>query len=194
MKTSHDPQPHRPDRRTNRTRKALADALVELIIEKGYEAVSVQDILDRANVGRSTFYTHFENKEELLFSGYSWMSDSFFAKSNEPDSFHGIDLLGLFRHAAANHRLAKAMLGKNSGELVINHIRDVLYLRIRKTMKQEPSTRLQKEIDLIAPALAAMLVGLLQAWLELGMPLKPEQMLILTRSLVETGSNKVGEF
>src|SRR5438132_11064546 len=57
-----------PDRRVQRTRKLLQDALVSLMIEKGYEATTVQDIIDRANVGRATFYAHFADKETLLVS------------------------------------------------------------------------------------------------------------------------------
>src|SRR2546430_12892476 len=57
-----------PDRRVQRTRKLLQDALISLMIEKGYEATTVQDIIDRANVGRATFYAHFADTETLLVS------------------------------------------------------------------------------------------------------------------------------
>ena len=57
-----------PDRRVQKTRKLLQDALIELVAEKGYEAVSIQELLDRANVGRSTFYAHFQGKDQLLHS------------------------------------------------------------------------------------------------------------------------------
>ena len=57
------------DRRIQRTRQLLQGALLSLIQEKGFESLSVQDIIDRANVGRATFYAHFQNKEDLLASG-----------------------------------------------------------------------------------------------------------------------------
>ncbi|MEZ7237505.1 TetR/AcrR family transcriptional regulator [Rhodococcus sp. GXMU-t2271] len=57
--------PHQ-DRRVRRTRTELHRALIELLTEKGYDRVSVQDILDRADVGRSTFYHHFRDKDDLL--------------------------------------------------------------------------------------------------------------------------------
>src|SRR5919198_534909 len=57
------------DRRIQRTQQLLRSALMSLIQEKGFESLSVQDIIDRANVGRATFYAHFDNKEDLLASG-----------------------------------------------------------------------------------------------------------------------------
>ena len=62
-----------PDRRIYRTRKLLQDALIELILEKGYAAVTVQDIIDRANIGRSTFYAHFQDTESLFLSTFDWL-------------------------------------------------------------------------------------------------------------------------
>lgn len=57
------------DRRIQRTQSLLRAALVSLIAEKPYDAIVVKEILDRANVGRSTFYTHFRDKDDLLLSG-----------------------------------------------------------------------------------------------------------------------------
>src|SRR5207253_1294102 len=56
----------REDRRVQRTRQLLAHALIGLMVERGYDQVTVQDILDRSGIGRSTFYIHFKSKEALL--------------------------------------------------------------------------------------------------------------------------------
>ena len=64
-------------RRILRTRRLLHEALVSLILEKGYADITVQDILDRANVGRSTFYAHFRDKEDLLLSGFDRLVEEF---------------------------------------------------------------------------------------------------------------------
>src|SRR3954467_12831022 len=56
----------RTDRRSRRTRHMLEDALVDLMLEKRYDTITVQEIIDRANVGRSTFYAHYLDKEDLL--------------------------------------------------------------------------------------------------------------------------------
>ena len=54
------------DRRIQRTRQLLEDALIALILEKGYDKITVQNIVDQANVGRSTFYSHFLDKDDLM--------------------------------------------------------------------------------------------------------------------------------
>ena len=64
------------DRRVQRTRQQPRGALLSLIQERGFEALSVQDIIDRANVGRVTFYAHFDNKEDLLVSGFDELRDA----------------------------------------------------------------------------------------------------------------------
>ena len=61
-------QPRKPDERARRTRDRLGGAFVALIHEKPIEDVTVQDVLDRASVGRSTFYLHFRDKNDLLLS------------------------------------------------------------------------------------------------------------------------------
>jgi AcrR family transcriptional regulator len=57
------------DRRVQRSQQLLRAALLSLIEEKGFEVLTVQEIIDRANVGCATFYAHFASKEELLVSG-----------------------------------------------------------------------------------------------------------------------------
>jgi AcrR family transcriptional regulator len=68
------------DRRKARTRQLLRDALMALIVEKGYEAISIQDIVDRANVARPTFYLHFKDKEELLFTSLVEIYEELFSR------------------------------------------------------------------------------------------------------------------
>src|SRR5215467_5251306 len=67
------------DRRIQRTRDVLHQALISLMIEKGYEVITVQDIIDRANVGRSTFYAHYVSKQDLLRAGLKHLKDQLIA-------------------------------------------------------------------------------------------------------------------
>src|SRR5262245_12636405 len=70
--------PNVHDRRVQRTRRLLHEALISLILERGYDAVSVRDVVQRAGVGRSTFYTHFSDLEEVLVgwpAGHRWLRE-----------------------------------------------------------------------------------------------------------------------
>jgi AcrR family transcriptional regulator len=107
------------DRRINRTRKLMHEALMALIVEKGYEAVTVQDILDRADVGRSTFYAHFRDKDALCLSGFDHLRTLFeqqqqsllAAKHDGKDPEFNM-ILELFRHVGQHHTLYKAIAGQ----------------------------------------------------------------------------------
>lgn len=68
-------RPDAIDRRVQRTQRALVQALVELVREKSYDVITVQDLLDRANVGRSTFYAHYRSKDDLLLRSFEAMLD-----------------------------------------------------------------------------------------------------------------------
>src|SRR5919112_2023535 len=68
------PSKKKTDARVRRTRDALGDALIALMQEKPFETITVQDVLDRAHVSRSTFYSHYTDKDDLLMSD----ADEFF--------------------------------------------------------------------------------------------------------------------
>lgn len=174
------------DRRIQRTRKLLLDSLIELVLEKGYESIAVQDIIDRANVGRSTFYAHFENKEQLLFSGHGWLSNSLVGNHTKPgDTLTlGLNLELLFQHAADNHRLAKAMLGKKGGELIINHLQELVYTVINQTLQANQTGHDTLTKRFMSQAMASLLVGLLRGWLEADLPLLPDQVSAVARQML----------
>lgn len=67
----------RLDRRVQRTRKLLREALMDLILEVGYDTISIQDITDKANLGRATFYLHFKDKDDLLLDVIDQMMSDF---------------------------------------------------------------------------------------------------------------------
>jgi len=62
------PPGSRTERRVARTKAAIEDAFVQLVLERGYDRVAVEDIADRADLARATFYAHYPNKEAVLFS------------------------------------------------------------------------------------------------------------------------------
>ena len=71
-------EPEKSDRRVKRTRQLLRAALIQLIAEKGYDAVTIQDITERANLGRTTFYLHYQSKDDLFYDHHAGMTNGLF--------------------------------------------------------------------------------------------------------------------
>ena len=114
MKTEKD------DRRSRRTRQILGSALVELLLEKHFSTITVQNILDRANIGRSTFYEHYADKEDLLMGEIKRVILELETQSAASDHFSGslIPSLEFFRHIEQHRRLFRAFVLGRSGELL----------------------------------------------------------------------------
>jgi AcrR family transcriptional regulator len=122
------------DRRVRRTRRALHDALLALMIEKGYDAVTVQDVIDRADVGRSTFYSHFTDKRDLLDHGL----DELRAMLQQPEVARpaGRDRLfrfsfAMFAHARDQRLLVQALVSGPGGGPVLGGLQRVLGETVR---------------------------------------------------------------
>jgi AcrR family transcriptional regulator len=188
------------DRRIQRTRQLLHEALIGLIQEKGYEAVTVQDILDRANLGRSTFYLHYRDKEELLLSGFERLRGEFaehqvavapkkgVAHSEPPNPS-----LAFFRHARERHRLYKAMIGKKSGDLVLKHLQKYLREVMREHLKPQvmDEKRLAVPLEVIVEYAVSSFLALLVWWLEHNLPYSAEEMDAMFKRLTMPGLEAV---
>lgn len=108
----------RPDRRVAKTVRALKAALADLILEKGYDVVTVQNIIDRAEVSRSTFYAHFIDKDDLVLAILKDLEvappdPATWAHDDPPFAWTG----QLFGHLASGRRLFRAVAGSPSGQL-----------------------------------------------------------------------------
>ena len=118
MAIGRDDNRARPDRRVSKTRRALKEALTDLILEKGFEGVTVQDVIDRADVGRSTFYAHFVDKDDLLMAILADLDvPGPDASGWRPDDPAFGWTLELFRHFGSGKRLFKAVASGQSGAL-----------------------------------------------------------------------------
>jgi AcrR family transcriptional regulator len=173
------------DRRVSRTRRLMHEALMSLIVEKGYESITVQDILDRADVGRSTFYAHFRDKDEMLLSSFDHLRTLFEQQQQALliSRRTGMDpevnfILELFRHTGAHHKLYKAIAGKQSGEMILKYLHKYLY-----NMLIGPHTEIMKNrksppvpIEITTHYLVSSLLSLITWWLDNNMPYSPEKM------------------
>jgi len=184
------------DRRIQRTHKLLQDALLELILEKGYDAITVQDIIDRANMGRSTFYAHFEDKENLLLSEFEGMREQFdqhlLNQAVPAESPWGLTLL-MFQHAQSQHRLYKALIGKQGGNTMITHINNYLSALIQEHLKVQSSKKKKEGIpmEVLAYYLVSSFMSLMTWWLDHEMPYPPERMNEIFEELVRFGVESI---
>jgi AcrR family transcriptional regulator len=118
------------DRRVRRTRELLRGALLSLIMEKGYERITVQDILDRADVGRSTFYAHYRDKEALLLAGFEDIRSALTVESEAAEKAAGSHreflqpMLAVFRHVEGHRQFWEPLSRKGGADLAMRILRE----------------------------------------------------------------------
>ena len=129
------------DRRIRRSREALHRALIALVLEKGYEAVTINDIVARADVGRSTFYAHFDSKEDLLTSGMAELRTLLLAHQEQAlAGSGGFDArsLGfsraLFEHVPSYREVYRALVSERGSAIVLNRLRSLLADLVRQDL------------------------------------------------------------
>lgn len=151
------------DRRVARTRRGLRDALVTLILERGWDTVTVSDVCERADVGRSTFYLHFADKENLLLSGFDEL-EAHLATLGRGGAAPFAFAHALLTHALENQRLFTAVVGRQSGQQVQWRFRDVLVTLLDAELKRRSLAAAERSIA--APFLAGGFLELLSNALE----------------------------
>jgi AcrR family transcriptional regulator len=165
------------DRRVRRTRSSLTDALVGLVLERGYDRVTVQDILDRADVGRSTFYTHFRDKESLLLSCFDGLRGELGQLlAGAPPSQPAAPTVALFEHAYRNRRMYRALCGRTGGGIVMRHLHNLIADPLRASLEPRVApARSGIPADAMAEFYASALLGMLVWWVGQDFPYGPEQ-------------------
>jgi AcrR family transcriptional regulator len=152
-----------PDRRVQRTRRHLREALMALILERGWDAVSVRDICEKADVGRSTFYVHFADKENLLLSGFDDLHAEMDGVRVRADGQFGF-IEPLVVHAAERRHLLQAMLGRQSGQQMQWRFRDVLRSLVEGELQSHKIPRAARGTS--ARFIAGGIAELLMEWLD----------------------------
>jgi AcrR family transcriptional regulator len=159
------------DRRIQRTRELLQKALIELIGERGYDAITVQEIVDRANVGRTTFYAHFNSKDGLFMSCHEAIVSRFRHLHSHPESLLLSEappgLASAYRHLLeARALLYPIFLGEDS-LLILRRIRDRSAQEIEASLRTAfAETDSIIPLDVLANYLAGAQIALVQWWLE----------------------------
>lgn len=186
---SHEEQ---TDLRIRRTHRFLQEAMIELITEKGFDAITVGDIAERAMINRATFYRHYQDKYDLVVTIFEEAANHLM---EDMKPLHkDIDLAEkeenlleiwnqLFEHVAEHARLYRAMLGKNGSPWFAARMREhiiKLILERERLWKQQagPRTQLDPAMPQELPVIqiSHVLIGTIVWWLESEKNYTPRQM------------------
>ncbi len=157
------------DRRVERTKRLLTEALMELVRERDYDDITVQDILDRADVGRSTFYAHFRNKDQLLLGDFG---RGLAAHPCPTGPFH------LFAHLAENYGLYRSLAGTEGLPAAMNRLRGSIADAWRERLGEGGPARGEGSVapEVAECFLTGAWMAVVEWWLEAGMPYPPARM------------------
>ncbi len=172
------------DRRVQRTRQALHRALISLVLERGYEAVTIKDVVTRANVGRSTFYAHYPSKEDLLTAEIEGLRATLAAEQRAALARQGgvsTRSLGfsraLFEHAQDYRDVYRVLVGERGASIIIARMRALFAELVRDELTQLVPRPAQGDIprSALVQFIVGSLMSILTWWLEGASDLKPVQ-------------------
>lgn len=181
----------KPDRRTRKTRGQLRSALLALLKEKRYEDISVQDIIERADVARSTFYVHFVDKDDLLtgqqgvFAEHLGQQVTAHAGGNGSTPFSA---RVWFHHVQAQAEILRLIAKDSAMELAMKTLRSI----IRRSVQADMQSHAEQANEAVPPTVLVeyvtdALMTLIQWWFKDGMRRTPEQMDEMFQQLVMPG-------
>lgn len=184
--------PGKEDRRVARTQKRLREALHSLIHERDYDSIAVKEILDRADVGRSAFYMHFRDKDELLVSALHEILGSVPSPrpliDGSPDERLLWFSLPVFEHLYRLRDAGELKLGPKGRAVLHSHLQKVIAAFIEEDVKKMFHARRraagQVPIDLLARYIDSTFILVLNWWVENKCPVSPKEVNRLYRSLI----------
>ena len=195
------------DRRIQRTRQSLRTALLDLIKEKDYDEISIEDITERADIGRTTFYLHYKDKEDLLMEEFSTimyeraqvLSEipfSVWLPISEEDLKKNIalqPLLLVFEHIYNNSELYNLLLKSANSSKIIERIRqistDAIVKFVETKMETDPIPLLSEvPIEFFAAFFSGALISIVGWGIKEDMHHSPEEVTNMFRSLFFSGA------
>ena len=185
---------HSRDRRTAKTISALRSALIELMMEKHYDSITVQDIIDRANVGRSTFYSHSRDKEDLLVGDwkrfFQVIADHTNITAAENENVAPIE--PVFVHLKDMHALYRALVRSGKTDRLFSVGIDYLAQKLEEKIRQTADiSSIGVRPEFFAHLLSLQIFGTLKWWLDRDMPHTPAEMSQMFETLVSPGIRAV---
>jgi len=166
------------DLRGERTRRQLGKAIVELIQEKRFDDITVQNVIDRAAIGRATFYSHYRDKEDLFASQWERLLDEIARRIQwgraDSDSFFPVAFL--FAHFQQAQHLYRGLVRSGKADSMLKSGIEYLSHKLETELSNRPKLRLSVPVAIVAHYLANEIFALLKWWLDDGMRYTPDQM------------------
>lgn len=176
--------PRRLDRRVQRTRKMLRESLMSLILEEGYDEISIQDITDKANLGRATFYLHFKDKDELLLEVVDQLIGDILEQvpllsESQWRLEDTKSIIKLFDFATEHYDLYRILTIGSGAVTAARQLQATIAKNIRESIQAEiaaQGTEPAVPTDFIANHLAGSLLATIYWWLDNDLPYTAEEM------------------
>lgn len=161
------------DRRVRRTHKLLTDALIALSQQHGYDAVTIRDITEYADVSYSTFFRHYADKDALLFKMIESLLEELrkLIGKNQPSNISG---KVLFEHIAANQPLYRVLLGGHNSSTILQRLQEIVIAEVLAFDAGNTDEVVPRDIK--ANHVATSLLALVKWWLDHNTPYPPERM------------------
>ena len=177
-------EPQTQDRRVRRTQTLLANALIALTLEKGYDAVTIRDITQRADVAYATFFRHYHDKDELLQGVLELVLDELIALLLPPTPLPDAAAIGalLFRYVRDHKEVSHVLLSTRASNALMQRLILKGTQRILREHRPKPNAIVPP--DVAANHLVTSTAALIQWWLEHNMPFSPERMGVIYRDLI----------
>jgi len=170
------------DPRILRTRSLLRNAVIDLVPEKGFDSITVQDITDRATLNRATFYLHYRDKHELLMDTFETLFNEVMPQPVDfgealPEYAQQI-LETVFIHISKYADFYCRLLGKEGDPLFISRVRDFVLQVIMAWFKflQPDEEQAIVPFEIVTNFLGSAYMGVILWWLEHDMPYSAEFM------------------
>ena len=183
------------DRRVRKTRKALREAMQVLMSEKGYDQVTIEELTEKADIGRTTFYLHYSAKQDLLLEQFDELLGQLVEQLSDiplsswtqqglvlPMEDHpGRPICMIFHHAADNEELYRLVLHGEGVDQASQRLQEMMTRAVTsffdpKLGDSSETVRLQFPVELFGNYFAGALLGMIKWWLDEDMPYEPEEM------------------
>jgi AcrR family transcriptional regulator len=174
----------RMDRRVQRTRKLLREAMLALILEEGYDALSIQDITNKANLGRATFYLHFKDKDELLMDVMDQFMEDILEQVPQLAEIQWRledtkNIAKLFDFSADHYDLYRILTISSGAITASRQLHQTIASNIKACIQKdvdESGAQPIIPVDFIANHFAGSLLSIIYWWLDRDLPYSSEEM------------------